>query len=422
MSVVKLLDAISNEMTGLGGLSDKSTYNLITDTYLHHNYTSCDAKYATWLGAAAIDSIPDDITKNGITIKSDDVDPQEAIEAIYESNALEKLNETLKNARVYGGAGLFLNVGSEYDSELTLESIQLGELINLVVLDRYELTPEIDSDILSPTFEKPIAYRKQGLSSGIHHSRVLKFDGIKPSKRAVTQTNGWGRSVFDRIYQAIETYIQAEALVKAISSDGGTSVVKLDGISNNNYTADEQLTMITAIMRAKSAMRAMVIGKDDDYQYTPMTLGDLPAVLQRQIEVISAATHIPQNRLMGSAPEGLSTDGDSQFRNYYDYVSSQQQSINDQVDWLLRVVLASKYGRPVDFTWEWAPLWEMSQVETADLRLKAVQEVVTLVQSGLFTVEMAVKHLRDKGYYDIPEEYIQALGAMDDIGDDADAI
>lgn len=414
----KIIDRITNALSGLGGKYDKATANRHHDDYLHNYPDLIDSLYGTWLGGNVIDSIPEDMTKNGIMFSSnnDVIGIDDMYSAIEKYKLFEKLNEALVYARLYGGSCIFINLGEDFDATLDLKFVKKGDLINLSVFDRYELTPVIDEDPLSDSFREPVRYTRSSLEYPIDATRCIDFYGIKPSSRARYKCNGWGRSVFDRIHENIELYNSTQSLINSISAEGEVDVFKLSQMNNNNVSADKLKEIINVIVKAKSAFHAIVLGVDDSYERIPLSLGDLPMISDRALDHVASGSRIPKTRLLGEAPSGLNTDGNSSFRNYYDMIASKQSLISGKVTSILDVIFKSEFGFVPEYNWEWSPLWEMSQAELQTIRTQFASEVSSY--RGLISKELILKEMQKRKMFDISDEYIEALSFVENEGNE----
>jgi uncharacterized protein len=99
----------------------------------------------------------------------------------------------------------------------------------------------------------------------------------------------------------------------------------------------------------------------------------------------SGGADIPATRLLGQSPDGMNATGDSDLRNYYDMVSSRQEtdlrpSLAPLDDFLLRSVLGST---PSDIHYNWHSLWQLTPEQAADTSFKKAQAVKIYSDTGL---------------------------------------
>ncbi|WP_404853801.1 anti-CBASS protein Acb1 family protein [Escherichia coli] len=110
-----------------------------------------------------------------------------------------------------------------------------------------------------------------------------------------------------------------------------------------------------------------------------------------------AKSAIPLVRLFGQSPKGFST-GDADLANYYDRVSSlQERRLRLPVRRILDIMHRSELGKPLpdDFTFEFNPLWQMSDVDRSTVALNTTNAISTALGDGLMTLKAAMTDLRE---------------------------
>ncbi|HAL6345478.1 TPA: DUF1073 domain-containing protein, partial [Escherichia coli] len=123
----------------------------------------------------------------------------------------------------------------------------------------------------------------------------------------------------------------------------------------------------------------------------------LDDILSQFAEQISGAVGIPLVRLFGQSPKGFST-GDADLANYYDRVSSlQERRLRLPVRRILDIMHRSELGKPLpdDFTFEFNPLWQMSDVDRSTVALNTTNAISTALGDGLMTLKAAMTDLRE---------------------------
>jgi phage-related protein (TIGR01555 family) len=108
---------------------------------------------------------------------------------------------------------------------------------------------------------------------------------------------------------------------------------------------------------------------------------------------------------MGQAPAGLNATGDSDIRWFYDHVAaSQVKELRPQLNRLVRILLRAKTGptkgtEPESWKVVFPPLWEMTDLEKAELRNKQAQTDVAYIQAGVLDPsEVAVSRFGGEEY------------------------
>jgi hypothetical protein len=96
------------------------------------------------------------------------------------------------------------------------------------------------------------------------------------------------------------------------------------------------------------------------------------------------------SRLLGKSPDGMNASGDSDSRNYYDRLSSEQKiKITPLMVPLDEVLIRTTFGsRSAEITYEWNSLWQESDDVKAGTALKKSQSFQIDVNSGVMDPEV----------------------------------
>ena len=140
-------DSFTNFLAKLGtntqNLQSYSQYSL--SPFVTRNRIDLEAAYrSSWLVGQVVDTIAEDMTREGVTINSKL--PPEDVKLIQSTftdlNIWHELANTIKWARLYGGAiAVILTEGADYEKPLNINAIGKGRFKGLVVFDRWMLDP-----------------------------------------------------------------------------------------------------------------------------------------------------------------------------------------------------------------------------------------------------------------------------------------
>lgn len=111
---------------------------------------------------------------------------------------------------------------------------------------------------------------------------------------------------------------------------------------------------------------------------------------------LCGASHYPMTKLFGRSPAGMNATGESDLRNYYDYVDSQREAkLRPVLEKLLPVLAMSAWGAvPEDLQIDFPPLWTPTAKEVADIARAKAEAIVSTYQAGLLNVDTAQKELK----------------------------
>lgn len=286
-----------------------------------------------------------------------------------------KLARAIRLARLYGGSALVLGVGDPDPSQpLRPDSIRRGGLEYIHVASRYEITAgQVDRDAASPRWGEPIDYtmsRSNGSQLRLHPSRVIPFVGAEVPDLAYS--HGWGDSVLQALDEAVKNAGLAAGGIAQLLQEAKVDVFKIPGFMAN--VGDEAyrrkvVDRISLANQAKSTINGLLMDSEEDYQQKQISFQQLPDVLRLYLQIAAGAADIPATRLLGQSPAGLNATGESDLRNYYDRLASEQEVyLRPRLERLDEALIRSALGaRPPEVHFAFAPLWQISEKEKADI-------------------------------------------------------
>jgi phage-related protein (TIGR01555 family) len=146
-----------------------------------------------------------------------------------------------------------------------------------------------------------------------------------------------------------------------------------DKMSNGQMESIRQ--RLNIIDRSRSGQNTIMLDSDGGEEYTklPSTVSGLSDLWDKFSETICATTGIPASRLLGKAPSGLNSSGESDMKNWHDVVSSyREDQIEPCLTWLLEIVQnqQSWKKKPDTFDWTFPALHNPSELELAEIKNK----------------------------------------------------
>src|SRR5690606_26872622 len=107
----------------------------------------------------------------------------------------------------------------------------------------------------------------------------------------------------------------------------------------------------------------------DLYEKKSAAFSGLEALMGRFFDWVSGAARMPVTRLFGRAAAALSGSGDGDERVYYDRIADIQcQNIGEPLTLLDECIITQALGdRPAEIYYEWAPLRQRTESESAEI-------------------------------------------------------
>lgn len=428
---VSVQDAFSNPLFRLGYGSqsplEATEYPL---TRMTDNYALLNSLYRdNWVVQNVVGIIPDDMTKKWFALAGA-VGPEhlKELDRVQRVTALrERVNEGLRWGRLYGGAaGLIMIRGQEgmLGQPLELESIHPGTFQGLYILDRWQgVVPGME--LVFEGGEPVPAYYSITNARGntvakVHHSRLVRFTGRDlPFLERVAELY-WGESEVEALYNDVVKHDNVAANMAALTFRANVDTMEVQNLDQLfSVTSGEQQRRFWNVMQAQSVMKSnfgmQLVNRGDQIKNTQYTFTGLQEVYDSMCLDLSGASRIPVTKLFGRSPAGMNATGESDLRNYYDYVDTLREAkLRPILEKLLPVLAMSAWGAvPDGLDITFPPLWTPTAAEVAEIALKKAQAIRDTFQAGLFRADTAQRELKkladETGMFDsISEEEIAA--------------
>ena len=428
---VSVQDAFSNPLFRLGYGSqsplEATEYPL---TRMTDNYALLNSLYRdNWVVQNVVGIIPDDMTKKWFA-PAGAVGPEhlKELDRVQRVTALrERVNEGLRWGRLYGGAaGLIMIRGQEgmLGQPLELESIYPGTFQGLYILDRWQgVVPGME--LVFEGGEPVPAYYSITDARGntvakVHHSRLVRFTGRDlPFLERVAELY-WGESEVEALYNDVVKHDNVAANMAALTFRANVDTMEVQNLDQLfSVTSGEQQRRFWNVMQAQSVMKSnfgmQLVNRGDQIKNTQYTFTGLQEVYDSMCLDLSGASRIPVTKLFGRSPAGMNATGESDLRNYYDYVDTLREAkLRPILEKLLPVLAMSAWGAvPDGLDITFPPLWTPTAKEVAEIAKTKSDAIVSGYQAGLLNVDTAQKELKkladETGMFDsISEEEIAA--------------
>ncbi|MGG3884342.1 DUF1073 domain-containing protein [Brevibacillus panacihumi] len=407
-------DAFSNVLARLGAgtpnLMEGTNYNL---TRLTQNYQLMNTLYREhWIIRKIIDTIPEDMTRNWITITTQ-LPPDEIrkLDKLWRVRRVrQKILTGLKWGRLYGGAvGLIMIEGHDdiLDQPLDFDTIMPGSFKGLMILDRWSgvyPSPELVRNIDDTEFGLPDSYQvtlEEGQSMNVHHSRILRFTGRELPYWEKLAEVFWGASEVEVVFDELKKRDNTSWNIAQLIFLANLRVLKMGDLGEMLAISDERLqrdlyNTLQAQNWLMSNMGMHIINKDDSFETHQYTFSGLNDIYESFMLDIAGASQIPVTKLFGRAPAGMNATGESDMQNYYEIVQQQQEStLGPILDKLLPIMCMSEFGAiPDDIDYTFNPIRTPDDEEVADLADKKTKSIIEVYNAGLISQKVALKELK----------------------------
>ena len=432
-------DGWSNMLTYLGSSKDKRTgaeasWSLMTETDSEELFASDE------MARKICVMLPEDMMREGFRLVSKDAEEDDLEEAMdYFENLVvtdetNKFTEAMVWGRQYGGAGLVIGTDEDNEESLKepLDPENLRTIRYLTLLSRHELVAQaINGNPVSSNFGKPETYLIQPRVTGtadddlqqttlmetgsikIHYTRLIRFDGAILPRRLYINNNYWHDSILNALQDDIRDYQAAYASTNALILDFAQAVYKVKNLAAIVTSPDgreEIMKRMSLIEQSRSVLRAAIVDADgEDFERKTTSLQGLDRVLDKISRKFTSATEYPHTTLLGEAPGGLGTTGESQETDYNTTVRSRQkQVLKPRLKALFKLIFAANdgptRGEVPDFDIEFFPLKMMTQGEEIDARKKQAETDNIYLDQGVLDADEVAESRFGSGDYSFETE------------------
>ncbi len=403
-------DGLVNLVANLGTPRDKAASTFYAMPTLSEQEAD-NAYRGTWLARKVIDIPAMDSCRKWRGWSAD----QEQITAIEgEEKRLglqQKVLRAMIRARLTGGAALYIGTGQS-DPMLPLkpETIGKGGILHINVLSKRVLQAgELDLDPESQGYGLPAFYTLSSGTAGhvqIHPSRLVILHGSERPDPELGIGDGWGDSVLLAISKAIKDADASAANIASLVFEAKVDVVKIPNFMSSLADPEYEqkvLQRMTLAAMAKGINGTLLLDAEEEYEQKQAQFGGLVDLLMGFMQLTAGASDIPMTRLLGQSPGGLNASGESDLRNYYDRISSNQElvlqpSLQILDECLIRSALGS---RPSEVFYNWRSLWQTTDTERATIGKTTAETIKTIAETKLLPDEVmstvAVNMLTEAG-------------------------
>ena len=410
-SAVVTMDAFSNPLFHLGYGSqsplEATEYPL---TRMTDNYALLNSLYRdNWVVQNVVGLMVDDMLREWYklrgTISPEYQDELSRVERVTQIRA--RLNEGLRWGRLYGGAAGLIMIDGQNDlsKPLDLEMIYPGSFKGLYILDRWQgISPNIRL-VFEGGEEVPESYSVVDGSGNtvatVHHSWVIRFTGRELPRIERQAELYWGESEVEALYKDVVAHDNVSANMAALTFQANINTQEVQNLEQLfSLGSTEQQRRFWNTMQAMSVVRSnfgiQLINKGDAVHNTQYTFAGLQEVYESMCLNLCGASHYPMTKLFGRSPAGMNATGESDLRNYYDYVDSQREAkLRPALERLLPVMAMSAWGAvPDNLQIDFPPLWTPTAKEVAEIAKGKAEAIVTVFQGGLLDQQGAQKELK----------------------------
>jgi len=429
------MDGWENVFTGLGTTArDKARATRhvpgmrLNDQQLENLYADDD------MAARICDTVPDEMLRKGFEVRLSPGENENEVEVEDVSETQTAINNqhaellTQKKfidgmvwGRLFGGGAILIGANDGATREgmreplnekriRRIESLNVIEKPYLQVQDWYE-------DPMEAKYGEPKTYlvipatnvAQAGVEQlVIHESRMIVFYGQRATVQRRQELDGWSDSVLQRVHEVLKDFNMGWLGVGNLLTDAAQGVLKIKGLIEQISAGRTDVIQrrMTLMDMNRSVARALALDADgEEFERQKYEFGNVDKVLQMFILRLSAAARMPATILMGQSPAGMNATGESDFRWFYDTISTARENdLKPKLERLTELMFLAKEGPTkgkLPENWEiyFPPLWEMTPKEESEVRKNMAETDSKYIQDGvLLPEEVATSRFPPTGY------------------------
>lgn len=390
-----------NPISGAGTSIDKNHLSFFAPTRLQSKNVNEILYVESWAAAKFINIPVDDMFLRWREFCDMDNRTVEIVQEVEKEFQIKtKLSKSMKNGRLYG-TGLLIIMTKEASPEIPLNINRMlpGDLSNILTVDRFDANiVSKEKNPYSKNFGQPIFYNitmKQGGSFVVHHSRVIRFDGIEPMTDNSWQSydQDWGVPSIVPVMTEIFQDSNVSKGVAHLVNEASIAIQKItdfeDAISGSDpdtMSIQQRMEQTTAL---RSIYRTVFMDAEDDFDRRDITFAGLPEVMDRNANRLAAAADIPETRFWSKSMSGLNSTGEGEERNYALKVATDQNNILPEPLQKIDAVIQKHAGLSEKICYKFPSILDLSEKDKTDIALKKSQIVVPLVTAGIIDEDEA---------------------------------
>lgn len=395
-----------NALTGMGyAATDPSQATTIAPSPLLTAQQACDLYDGDGMAARVVDLPAQEALRQGWSVKweGDEGDAERvqqwadrlSVGPEGQRGLNVALEQWLRWRAQYGGAVVVLICADGRDTSEPLDESR-PNLRALRVLSRYDLTPVgLERDpITGQTRQGSDLWQVQGAGITYHRSRLIFAGRAQLPSTVADRRQGWQASDYERLWTRLRACGTVDAAAAQVVHGFVTPVQRMKGLAEALASGgDAILRRMGFEQLTRSQYRVTLLDADNEtFENQTTSVAGLPELMDRFPERVSAATGIPMTLLMGHAPSGLSTDDQSGRRFFYDSIKARLQMglLLPALTRILTLAMRSPLGptggvEPIGWVVEFAPLYQLTELEQEDVALKRAQRDQVYIAAGVLS-------------------------------------
>ena len=344
------LDSIVNSITGVGDAAYDFFMNseFRVQEFARQEYNT--AYRSNHIIRKVVDYNIDEAFRQGIYFDTEnDAYNSYISERIEELDFLNLYIESVKDARLYGGAGLLLGAddGNNLIQDLDLYNIRKIEYLS--PFHRFQVRPkQVQNKLTQKGFLRPISYEfkvDKKIKFVFNTSRSLINIGNKVPKDNLQDVGFFGDSLVDMVSEIVLSYASNLKSIGYTIDKANRPAITIPKLQDYIMNKQENKLMerLNTMQKGSSFLRMMILGEGEKLDYFTPQMGGIKDLLGEMKEEIASAADMPQSVLFRRIAAFKAT-GEHDTKHYNNKIKSEQVKLSQNIIQFIKLLCAESSG------------------------------------------------------------------------------
>ncbi|MGV7078479.1 phage portal protein [Testudinibacter sp. P80/BLE/0925] len=383
-------------------------------------YQMCALLSQNWLINKACSMPARDATRNGYDIiTTDGTDmPDKVIKKLQRYDKKYRLRwnaeQFVRMGRIFGIRIALFDIESTdpefYEKPFNIDGVTRGSYKGIVQVDPYWCTPMLVGDELSNPagrhFYEPTYWQINGKKYHRSHLFIFRNNEVPDIIKPMYLYGGLPvpQLIMERVYGAERTASESLGLVVSKRTS-----VWLTNMAMFMADAESSAEKFQNWIKYRDNYAIKLGDREaDQFQQFDTALGDLDEVIMTQYQLVAAASGVPATKLLGTAPKGFNSTGESEEKSYHEELESiQEHDLTELVERHHQLVMKSFCDEVLETTINWRPTDSPSSQQIAERNKLKADTYSSLVMSGAIDgkdVRYRLSTDPDSGFHDMGDD------------------
>lgn len=344
-----------------------------------------------------VDKPVDDALRGGINIECSYLDEEieELYKAFHNTGAIQAISEAFKWSRLFGGSAIVIGHDCEDLSKpFEISQVKKGDEVEFFAVDRWQINTQVSNIDSFGEVKSGDIWTIAG--TAIHSSRFIPIIGINAPSSLRRQLGGWGLSEVEKMLSSLNLYEKYKSVITELAEEAKIDVVKMKGFKDavGDPVAEEKLKRsLFNIAMLKKETSLIGMDSEDDYISKTVNLAGASQIGKDANTLLSMASDLPQDILMGQGASGFSSGEDVIERYNASVESKVREKMLEPLHIIKQILMLTIWGVVYKSTISFNSLRTLTTTQEENILTNKVNRLVTLVTNNLISLEEAKDYI-----------------------------